>query len=208
MADIALKSSGRTAPREATAWDRLKTNNNWLSIWFMLPAAAFLILFLAYPLGLGVWLSFTDAKIGRGGEFIGIENYEWLWDDSIFWLSVFNTLLYTIVASAIKFAVGLYLALLLNENLPFKAILRAVVLIPFIVPTVLVGNRVLVDLRQPVLDRVMDVAPPRPDFVQYRFPRRRLERALVGDFRQYLARRAVCCHHAACRFADGVAIAL
>src|SRR6187455_3038358 len=137
MADIALKSSGRTALREPTAWGRLKTNNNWLSIWFMLPAAAFLILFLAYPLGLGVWLSFTDAKIGRGGEFIGIENYEWLWDDSIFWLSVFNTLLYTIVASAIKFAVGLYLALLLNQNLPFKAMLRAVVLIPFIVPTVL-----------------------------------------------------------------------
>ena len=91
MADIALKPTARTAPREATAWDRLKTNNNWLSIWFMLPAAAFLVLFLAYPLGLGVWLSFTDAKIGRGGEFIGIENYEWLWDDSIFWLSVFNT---------------------------------------------------------------------------------------------------------------------
>src|SRR5207342_2570807 len=137
MADIALKSSGRTALREPTAWGRLKTNNNWLSIWFMLPAAAFLILFLAYPLGLGVWLSFTDAKIGRGGEFIGIENYEWLWDDSIFWLSVFNTLLYTIVASAIKFGIGLYLALLLNENMPFKAMLRALVLIPFIVPTVL-----------------------------------------------------------------------
>ena len=136
MAEIAL-GTRKAAPREVTAWDRLKTNNNWLSIWFMLPAAAFLILFLAYPLGLGVWLSFTDAKIGRGGEFIGIENYEWLWDDSIFWLSVFNTLLYTTVASAIKFAVGLYLALLLNENLPFKAILRAVVLIPFIVPTVL-----------------------------------------------------------------------
>ncbi len=67
----------------------------------------------------------------------GTENYEWLWDDSIFWLSVFNTLLYTTVASAIKFAVGLYLALLLNENMPFKAMLRAMVLIPFIVPTVL-----------------------------------------------------------------------
>ena len=47
----------------------------------MLPAAAFLILFLAYPLGLGVWLSFTDAQIGRAGVFIGLENYEWLWDD-------------------------------------------------------------------------------------------------------------------------------
>ena len=47
----------------------------------MLPAMGFLILFLAYPLGLGIWISFTDAKIGRPGAFIGTENYEWLWDD-------------------------------------------------------------------------------------------------------------------------------
>ncbi len=155
MADVAIKAQ----PREPTAWDRLKVDRNWLGFWFMLPAAAFLILFLAYPLGLGVWLSFTDARIGRTGAYVGLENYEWMmgsagewldWlrdmfagkspslpGDSVFWLSVFNTLLYTGVASTIKFAVGLYLALLLNENLPFKAILRAVVLIPFIVPTVL-----------------------------------------------------------------------
>lgn len=137
MADIALKSSAKIPPRDVTAWDQLKTNHNWLGFWFMLPAAAFLILFLAYPLGLGVWLSFTDARLGRSGEFIGIENYEYLKEDSTFWLSVFNTLLYTSVASTIKFVVGLYLALLLNERLPFKAIIRAVVLIPFIVPTVL-----------------------------------------------------------------------
>jgi len=120
-----------------SAWERLQTNRNWLGFWFMVPAAAFLVLFLAYPLGLGVWLSFTDSRIGRGGEWIGLENYAWLWDDDVFWLSVFNTMLYTVVASAIKFGVGLYLALLLNKHMPFKAIIRAVVLIPFIVPTVL-----------------------------------------------------------------------
>ncbi len=133
---IAL-DQGRGARSPFTAWEQLKTNRQWLGFWFMIPAAAFLILFLAYPLGLGVWLSFTDARIGRAGEFIGWENYEWLWGDSTFRLSVFNTLLYTGVASVIKFAVGLYLALLLNERLPFKAVIRAVVLIPFIVPTVL-----------------------------------------------------------------------
>jgi multiple sugar transport system permease protein len=121
----------------AGAWDRLKANRNWLAFWFMLPAAAFLVLFLAYPLGLGIWLSFTDARIGRPGTFIGLENYDWLRDDSVFWLSVFNTLLYTGVASVFKFAIGLYLAILLNQHMPFKAIIRAVVLIPFIVPTVL-----------------------------------------------------------------------
>ncbi len=136
MANIALES--RKQPiRDVTAWERLKVNRNWLAFWFMLPAMAFLILFLAYPLVLGIWISFTDAKIGRAGVFVSLENYEWLRDDSVFWLSVFNTLLYTTVASVFKFAIGLYLALLLNENMPFKAMLRALVLIPFIVPTVL-----------------------------------------------------------------------
>ena len=115
----------------------ITTDRNWLGLWFMLPAASFLVLFLAYPLALGVWISFTDARIGHSGVFIGLENYEWLSDDSVFWLSVFNTLLYTFVASMIKFAIGLYLALLLNQNMPFKALIRAIVLIPFIVPTVL-----------------------------------------------------------------------
>ena len=134
MADLALKHAIAGGPiRDVSAWDRLKVNRDWLGLWFMLPAAAFLLLFLAYPLGLGIWLSFTDARIGRIGAFVGLENYEWLWDDSVFWLSVFNTLLYTGVASVFKFAIGLYLALLLNNNMPFKAMIRALVLIPFIV---------------------------------------------------------------------------
>src|SRR5580704_6113563 len=138
MVDIALKPMMTRAPvRTTTAWDRLKVNRNWLGLWFMLPAAAFLILFLVYPLGYGVWLSFTDAHIGRTGAFVGTENYVWLWGDATFWLAVFNTLLYTGVASVFKFAIGLYLALLLNNNMPFKAMIRALVLIPFIVPTVL-----------------------------------------------------------------------
>jgi multiple sugar transport system permease protein len=138
MSDIVLDHAPAKRPlRDVTAWERLKVDRNWLGVWFMLPAAAILVLFLAYPLGLGIWLSFTDARIGRGGVFIGLENYEWLWDDSVFWLSVFNTLLYTGVASVFKFATGLYLALLLNQHMPFKAMIRAIVLIPFIVPTVL-----------------------------------------------------------------------
>ncbi len=121
----------------AGLWQRIKHDRNWLGFWFMLPAMAFLLLFLAYPLVLGIYMSFTDVRIGRSGQFIGLENYQWLSDDPIFWLSVFNTMLYTVVASVIKFAIGLYLALLLNKHMPFKAIIRAVVLIPFIVPTVL-----------------------------------------------------------------------
>ncbi|HZP91837.1 MAG TPA: sugar ABC transporter permease [Burkholderiales bacterium] len=119
------------------AFGRLSDSRNFLGLLFMLPAAVILILFLTYPLGLGVWLGFTDAKVGRGGEWIGLENYEYLITDSVFKLSVFNTFLYTAVASAIKFALGLWLALLLNKSIPLKSFIRAIVLLPFIVPTVL-----------------------------------------------------------------------
>jgi multiple sugar transport system permease protein len=116
---------------------RLQDNKNALGILFLLPTAVLLLVFLTYPLGLGTWLGFTDAKIGRAGEFIGLGNFEFLWNDSVTRLALFNTIFYTTVASVIKFGLGLWLALILNQHLPFKGFLRAIVLLPFIVPTAL-----------------------------------------------------------------------
>jgi len=130
-------TTAAAAPARPPLSQRLAESRGALSLGFMLPSALLLLVFLTYPLGLGVWLGFTDARVGRDGVFIGLENYEYLWDDSIFWLSVFNTLLYTISASILKFVLGLWLALLLNENLPIKSFFRAIVLLPWVVPTVL-----------------------------------------------------------------------
>jgi len=116
---------------------RFFNNRNSLGLLFMLPTALLLLVFLTYPLGLGVWLGFTDTKIGRAGSWIGLENYIYLIGDSLTRLSLFNTVFYTVLASVLKFALGLWLALLLNKNLPFKSFFRAVVLLPWIVPTAL-----------------------------------------------------------------------
>ena len=116
---------------------KLLESRNFLGLAFMLPAGILLLLFLTYPLGLGVWLGFTDAKVGRSGEWVGLENYIYLFGDAVARLSLFNTLFYTLVASVIKFALGLWLAILLNQNIAFKSFTRAVVLLPFIVPTAL-----------------------------------------------------------------------
>jgi multiple sugar transport system permease protein len=116
---------------------RLLDDRNFLGLIMIAPAAAFLLVFLAYPLGLGFWLGMTDASIGQSGRFIGLANFVSLAHDQIFWLSVFNTTLYTVVASVLKFGLGLYLALLLNRRLPMKSLIRAVVLLPFVTPTVL-----------------------------------------------------------------------
>lgn len=117
--------------------DRIQNSRDILGVLFLLPAAALLLVFLTYPLGLGGWLGFTDTTIGRPGVFIGTDNFVSLARDSVFWLSVWNTFLYTAIASVLKFGLGLWLALLLNRNIAFKSLLRAVILLPWIVPTVL-----------------------------------------------------------------------
>jgi multiple sugar transport system permease protein len=116
---------------------RLQNSRNGLGFLFMLPAAVLLLLFLTYPLGLGTWLGFTDTKVGRAGVWVGLENYIYLWNDSVTRLALFNTLFYTVVASIFKFLLGLWLALLLNKHLRFKTFFRAVILLPYIVPTAL-----------------------------------------------------------------------
>ena len=128
-------------------WTRARPQPSWLARLFdykpflvfacLLPACGLLLVFLTYPLGLGIWLSFTDTKIGRAGQFIGLENFEYLLDDPQFWSAVFFSVFYTAVATFGKFALGLWLALLLNNHVPFKSLLRAIILLPWIVPTVL-----------------------------------------------------------------------
>ena len=134
---MATAAIGRTADLARKPLVEILDNKTVLSILCMLPAAILLLTFLTYPLGLGIWLGFTDTKIGRDGVFVGIDNSLSLFDDSVFLLSVFNTILYTTIATTLKFGLGLYLALLLNNHLPFKALLRAIILLPWIVPTVL-----------------------------------------------------------------------
>jgi multiple sugar transport system permease protein len=116
---------------------RLLNNRHFLGLLFMLPAGVLLLIFLTYPLGLGTWLGFTDTKIGRAGEWVGLENFKYLIGDNVVQLSLFNTLFYTTVASVLKFVLGLWLALLLNRNIALKSFMRAVILLPFIVPTAL-----------------------------------------------------------------------
>jgi multiple sugar transport system permease protein len=127
---------GRAGGR--TRWLAVIADSRDLLGWlFMVPAAALLLVFLAYPLVLGIWLGLTDATLGEPGNFIGLDNFIDLFGDDVYWLSVFNTILYTVSASVAKFVLGLWLAMLLNEHVPFKAFIRAIVLLPWIVPTVL-----------------------------------------------------------------------
>jgi multiple sugar transport system permease protein len=116
---------------------RLLEDERWLAVVLLLPTVVLLGLFIAYPFVKGVLLSVTDAKVGVPGHFIGLDNFDKLWNDSIFRVAVRNTFVYTAVTTVFKLALGLWLAMLLNRHFKGKALTRAFILLPFIIPTVL-----------------------------------------------------------------------
>jgi multiple sugar transport system permease protein len=99
------------------------------------PAVVLLLVFLAYPFVLGGWLSLTDSTIARAGKFVGLQNFGYLAADSVFRLAAFNTALYAAVAVVFKLFLGFSLALLVNREFVGKRIVRAIMLLPWIVPT-------------------------------------------------------------------------
>ena len=111
-------------------FSRLLENPTFLGFLFVAPAELLLLMFLAYPFLLGLWLGFTDTIVGREGNFIGFENYASLLDDPTFWLTCFNTFLYTVVAVIFKAVLGIGLAVVLNRDFKGKGLMRAIVLLP------------------------------------------------------------------------------
>ena len=108
-----------------------------LAFWLLFPTLVILTLFIAYPFVRGVWLSLTNSTVGEPGHFIGLANFTKIFDDSIFRTAALNTFIYTGVTTVFKLALGLWLAVLLNRHFRAKAWVRAFILLPFIIPTVL-----------------------------------------------------------------------
>jgi multiple sugar transport system permease protein len=113
-------------------WDREAP----LAYLFMVPGALLLLLFMAYPFGLGIYLSLTDKMVGFADfDFIGLENYRYLLRDGVFRQTVVNTFIYGFVTVPFKLVLGLGLALVLNQRFRFSSAVRAGLLLPWIVPT-------------------------------------------------------------------------
>jgi multiple sugar transport system permease protein len=103
----------------------------------MLPGGLLLMAFMGYPFLLGIWLSLTDTMIGLPGEFVGLQNFTDLLEDTIFLQTARNTFLYALITVPFKAAFGLFLAMVLNNRMRFQNMVRAAVLLPWIVPTAL-----------------------------------------------------------------------
>jgi len=127
----------KTGLGQRRRWSSLLEDRTMLGVAFVSPAVLLLIIFLAYPLILGIWLGFTNTLVGQKGEFVGLANYLSLLKDALFWKVTYFTFLYTIAAVLFKLLLGFALAIVLNRDFRAKGFVRAIVLLPWIIPTVL-----------------------------------------------------------------------
>jgi multiple sugar transport system permease protein len=106
--------------------------------WLMMALPlAFLAALVGYPFVYGILLSLQDRPVAHTGTYVGLKNFVHDAQDPIFWRVAINTFIYTIVATLLKMVGGLGLALAMNQHFRMKNMVRALLLLPFIVPTVL-----------------------------------------------------------------------
>jgi multiple sugar transport system permease protein len=104
---------------------------------FVAPALLLLLVLVAYPFCMAVYFSLSDTFIGRPSQFIGIRNFVNLWESDAFRQTFQNAFVFTGIAIAVKLVLGIALALLLNQQLWFKRMIRGAVLLPWVIPTAL-----------------------------------------------------------------------
>lgn len=121
------------------------------AFWFLAPMLAALFFVAAWPLIRTIWFSLTDTTLSNlyGGEFIGFDNYlslrildsgRWIWRGTLvdpnWWNAVWNTVRFAFVSVFFETILGLIVALVLNAEFKGRGIVRAAILIPWAIPTI------------------------------------------------------------------------
>lgn len=134
-----MGTAGNRVDLKRLAGPRIRLRNREARLGYLLlvPALSLLLVFVAYPFFFGIWLSLSNAQIGVTGHFIGLRNYDFERGDSVFIEAFANTMSYTAITTVAKLALGLLMALLLNQVFPAQRFVRAALLLPFIIPSVL-----------------------------------------------------------------------
>jgi trehalose/maltose transport system permease protein len=126
--------------RRRSGLQRRQTRIGWL---LLLPALAAVAFVAIYPLGKTVYESFTNQEFLQGLEptkWVGLDNYRTLWHDTIFRDAVWETIKFTLITVSFEFVLGLIIALVVNSNFKGRGPMRAVMLVPWAIPTVVAAR--------------------------------------------------------------------
>src|SRR5688572_4379326 len=128
---------GSAPPRPAAT---RALGRDWKIAWvFLLPLVLVLVGLVAYPFVSGIILSMQQKVVGQDPTWVGLRNYRELLVgeqySGIFWNSVRVSVIYTGAAVGVKLVLGMCMALLLNEKFRGQTLMRAVLFLPWAVPT-------------------------------------------------------------------------
>jgi trehalose/maltose transport system permease protein len=140
MSNVAIPAPKTRRRRRRTKLQRRQTRIGWL---LLVPALAVVGFVAIYPLGKTVYQSFTNQEFLAGIEptrWVGLQNYRDLWHDEIFRDSVVTTVKFTLITVGFEFVLGLIIALVVNSSFRGRGAMRAVMLVPWAIPTVVAAQ--------------------------------------------------------------------
>jgi trehalose/maltose transport system permease protein len=126
--------------RRRSRLQRRQTRLGWL---LLIPALAVVGFVAIYPLGKTIYYSFTNQEFLAGIEptkWVGLRNYRELWHDSIFRTAIWTTIKFTLITVGFEFVLGMIIALVVNSNFRGRGAMRAVMLVPWAIPTVVAAQ--------------------------------------------------------------------
>ncbi len=107
-----------------------------LGLKLVLPSVIIIALLIVYPIFYNIYLSFFDVKLNGDAFFIGLRNYANVLKDITFWSAVGTTFFYVITTTVLTTIMGLVVALVMNKKFPGRAIVRSLVLLPYVAPVI------------------------------------------------------------------------
>jgi multiple sugar transport system permease protein/N,N'-diacetylchitobiose transport system permease protein len=119
-----------------------RTNRPWPQTWvaaaFVAPAALVIVLVVVVPLGRALWMSLFNIQLTRPGvePFVGLANYTEQLTSPRFWGATFRALWFTVISTGLELGLGLGLALLMDQPLRFRWLLRSIIILPWALPTI------------------------------------------------------------------------
>jgi ABC-type sugar transport system permease subunit len=128
--------AGLVRPRPGARLARVLGPDYRLGYLFVTPIALAVLALVAYPFCYAVYLSMTHKLVGMPPIFVGLENYQRLWNDGFFRRAVYNSCLFTFGSVFFKLGLGMLMALVLTSRVRFRSFWTGVLLIPWVAPTV------------------------------------------------------------------------
>jgi multiple sugar transport system permease protein len=123
-------------PARSRHWSRQRLWEHIDAYTMLLPTILGVLVFMATPLGISFYLSFTDARLFGTPEFVGVDNYWEILGDRLFHKAVRNTVAFTLSALILTTVPALFLAVLLNERLPGRLVFRTLFFLPVVASAV------------------------------------------------------------------------